>query len=103
MNAKTIKSALFHEISKPISNKKAEFFAHENADSVDEFFKQSAYSNYEVAFRAALILERVAETEPENLERHIDEFINVYRIVKNQSAQPRRRILIKLSKAKRKS
>ena len=81
------KSFLLKEISKPIGKTAVVSLAAKCANSIPELIKLSLHSNYEMAFRAAWILEMVATVHQEHFSEHLNEFIKAYIILKNQSCQ----------------
>ncbi len=78
---------LLKEISKPIGKKEVVSLATQSVNSVDELIKLCLHSNYEIAFRAAWILELVAVAYPERFNEKLSEFIDVYVRLTNQSCQ----------------
>ena len=80
-------SFLLKEISRPISKKEATKLAEQSVNLVNELIMLCLNSNYEVAFRAAWILELFAGTSPEHFDEHLNDFFATYVILRNQSGQ----------------
>jgi hypothetical protein len=81
------KSFLLKEVSKPIGKTAVVSLAAKCANSIPELIKLCLHSNYEMAFRAAWILEMVATAQQEQFKEHLNEFIEAYAVLKNQSCQ----------------
>ncbi|SKB91649.1 hypothetical protein [Daejeonella lutea] len=81
------KSFLIEELSKPIGKKSVISFAQKHRAKADEVLKLCAYQNYEVAFRAAWILEAITELDTTALNPHITKFIDTYLKLANHGVQ----------------
>ena len=76
---------LLKEISKPISKKEAISLAEQSTNSVIQLLELCLHTNYEIAFRAAWILELTYSAQPERLKEFMREFIDVYLVLRNYS------------------
>ncbi|MES3017540.1 MAG: hypothetical protein V4721_07175 [Bacteroidota bacterium] len=93
------KSVLLSKISKPIGKKEAMSLAAENTNALIGVLDLCLHCNYEIAFRAAWILEIAAENNPEEFGLYLDEFTNVYINLRNLSGQRHfTKILMSLTK-----
>ena len=89
------------ELSKPIGKKEVTSLAANSLNSISGLIKLCLYTG-EVGFRAAWITEIVAHTFPAQFDEHVDEFVEAYIILKNQSAQRHfTKIFMELTNGKR--
>jgi hypothetical protein len=80
-------ATLIKRISKPIGKKETTILASANAHSVGELIKLSMAPDYEVAFRAAWILEQIAFAYDQEFHQVIPEFTAAYVKLNNESCQ----------------
>ncbi len=80
-------ATLIQKISKPIGKKEAGDLASKNAGSAHELIKLSLHPDYEIAFRAAWILEQIAFSQDAEFHTLASDFSRVYVKLKNESCQ----------------
>jgi hypothetical protein len=80
-------ATLIQRISKPISKQEADSLAQVNAQSAGELIKLSLLADYELAFRAAWILEQVAFLYDQEFHKLIPDFAAAYIKLENKSCQ----------------